>query len=162
MTPLVRCFESRADASALTLRQSTAGVGVGAADERASIERFLDRKPGMSFVAEQDGQLLATILCGHDGGRGLSRQLVVAPQARRRGLARSLLRPSVRALHSSGIDNCHVLVFRDNPEGAAFWRSVSAAERHDLALFSLSTGIGDRTHGAMAPPLHLGRTDAPM
>jgi hypothetical protein len=37
------------------------------------------------------------------------------------------------------IDKCHLLVFRDNRAGQAFWRAIGAEERVSLTLFSLMT-----------------------
>ncbi len=89
--------------------------------------------------------MIGTILCGHDGRRGLIHHLVVAPDCRRRGLGRTLLRRGLGALHDAGIDKCHLLVFGSNDAGLAFWRSVGASERRELALFSLPT-TGESSH----------------
>jgi aconitase A len=43
------------------------------------------------------------------------------------------------ALHQAGIDKCHLMVFTDNTGGAAFWTSVGAKRRGELALYSLAT-----------------------
>lgn len=136
--PSIRPFAAEDCAAALALWQAIPGVGLSAADRRQPIERFLTRNPCLSFVAEVQGQLVATILCGHHGRRGLIHHLVVSPAARRRGLGRALLIHALEALRLHGIDKCHLLVFRNSIEGLAFWRAVSATERHELALFSLS------------------------
>ena len=39
-------------------------------DSRAGVERFLRRNPTTSVVAEEDGKIVGSILCGHDGRRG--------------------------------------------------------------------------------------------
>ena len=36
----------------------------------SSVERFLKRNPETSIVAEAEGEIIGTILCGHDGRRG--------------------------------------------------------------------------------------------
>jgi len=126
--------------AARALWERTPGVGLSAADERAPLERFLRRNPGLSFVAMRQGELAGTILCGHDGRRGLVHHLVTAPAHRRHGVARALLHAGLAALAAQGIDKCHLLVFRDNPGGIAFWRAVAATERLELSLFSLATG----------------------
>jgi ribosomal protein S18 acetylase RimI-like enzyme len=99
----------------------------------------------LSFVATLNGVVTGTILCGHDGRRGLIHHLVVAPDCRRRGLGRTLLRRGLGALHDAGIEKCHLLVFGSNDAGLAFWRSVGASERRELALFSLPT-TGESPH----------------
>ena len=39
-------------------------------DSRAGVERFLRRNPTTSVVAEEDGKIVGSILCGHGGRRG--------------------------------------------------------------------------------------------
>ena len=41
-------------------------------DSRAGVERFLRRNPTTSVVAEAEGQIVGSILCGHDGRCGAS------------------------------------------------------------------------------------------
>ncbi len=142
MPAAIRPFEPTDYPAARALWEATPGVGLSAADERGPIERYLRRNPGLSFVAQEGGELVGTILCGHDGRRGLIHHLVTAPAARRRGLGRGLLLAGLRGLRAQGIDKCHLMVFGDNEEGKAFWRAVHAAERTELALFSISTDIG--------------------
>jgi ribosomal protein S18 acetylase RimI-like enzyme len=135
-------FEPRHTAVALTLWERTAGVGLSGADEPQALAAFLSRNPGLSFVAEEAGQLVGTILCGHDGRRGFIYHLVVAEGHRRRGIGRCLLRRGLLALDEAGIQKCHVMVFKSNGPGLAFWRAVGGEERVTLSLFSLSPEDG--------------------
>jgi ribosomal protein S18 acetylase RimI-like enzyme len=139
MPPDLRPFQPSDYPAALALWQSTPGIGLGESDKREAIEAFLARNPGLSFVACEDGEILGTILCGHDGRRGLIHHLVVAPSHRRTGLGRRLLGSALGALGETGIIKCHLVVFKTNPDGLAFWRAMSATERTELALFSLAT-----------------------
>ncbi|WP_242478653.1 GNAT family N-acetyltransferase [Rubrivivax gelatinosus] len=116
------------------------GIGLSEADEPAALAAFLRRNPGLSFVAQDGGELVGTILCGHDGRRGLIHHLAVAPGRRRRGLGRALLDAALAALQAQGIGKCHLMVFADNAEGLAFWRRQQAIERVELALLSIATG----------------------
>jgi N-acetylglutamate synthase len=134
----IRAFESTDFDSAASLWRRTPGVGLSASDEWEPIQRFLARNSGLSFVAVEAGALVGTILCGHDGRRGLIHHLVVDTNSRRQGLATLLLKASLRALAAQGIDKAHLLVFNSNADGLAFWRKV-AVERHEMALFSAST-----------------------
>ena len=139
MVASIRSFEPQDFPAAKALWQSTEGIGLSEADEREPIERFLLRNPGLSFVAYEQGELVGTILCGHDGRRGLIHHLVVSAGHRRQSLGRKLLRHAIAGLRAQGIDKCHLLVFTANTEGLAFWRRVAAVERKELALFSLTT-----------------------
>jgi N-acetylglutamate synthase len=134
----IRPFEPSDYESARALWERTAGVGLSAADEPEAIRAFLRRNPGMSFVAD-DGEIIGTILCGHDGRRGLVHHLVTAAGYRRQGVGTALLRHGLEAFRREGIDKCHLLVYRDNEPGIAFWRRVGAEERVTLTLFSIAT-----------------------
>ncbi len=47
------------------------GFGLRSVDDsREGIERFLKRNPATSVVAVEDGKVVGSILCGHDGRRG--------------------------------------------------------------------------------------------
>jgi ribosomal protein S18 acetylase RimI-like enzyme len=139
MTVDIRIFRSDDHARARALWEQDPGVGLSSADSFENIARFLERNREMSLVALDDDALIATILCGHDGRRGLIHHLAVAPAYRRRGIARSLVDRALAALRREGIQKCHLLVFNDNQAGHAFWRSIGAEERTTLGLFSLST-----------------------
>lgn len=39
-------------------------------DSKVGVERFLKRNPTTSVVAIEDGKVVGSILCGHDGRRG--------------------------------------------------------------------------------------------
>ncbi|MFO1203353.1 MAG: GNAT family N-acetyltransferase [Tabrizicola sp.] len=125
--------------AARALWQAAPGVGLSAADEPAALVAFLARNPGTSFIAESAGRLSGTILVGHDGRRGLIHHLAVATDQRRTGLGRALVEAGLAALHAQGIGKCHLMVFADNAEGAAFWTAIGATRRAELDLYSLPT-----------------------
>jgi N-acetylglutamate synthase len=137
--PLLVEFAQQHITDAIALWQRSPGVGLSEADRPERLAIYVARNPGSSFVAIDGDELIGTVLCGHDGRRGLIHHLVVAPSHQRRGLARSLLRASLQALRQAHIDKCHLLVFKTNEPGLAFWRAVGADERVSLALFSVGT-----------------------
>jgi ribosomal protein S18 acetylase RimI-like enzyme len=139
MGALIRVFELDDYDRALRLWESTEGVGLSSADSAESIARFLGRNPGLSFVAVDEHAVVATILCGHDGRRGLIHHLAVASSHRRQGLGRALVSRALSALRAVHIQKCHLLVFRENAAGLAFWRRMGADERFALTTFSLPT-----------------------
>lgn len=123
--------------NAIALWQRTPNVGLSDADGRAEIGAFLERNPGMSFVAVDGNSLVGTILCGHDGRRGLIHHLVSAPEVRRQGLGRRLLDAGLEGFRLAGIRKVHFLVFHANQAGIAFWTAVGAQRRSDVNLYSI-------------------------
>jgi ribosomal protein S18 acetylase RimI-like enzyme len=135
---IIRPFRPSDFGEARALWEASDGVGLSSADEPDAVRAFLERNPGLSFVATDPG-VVGTILCGHDGRRGLIHHLVAAPSHRRRGVATALLQHGLEALRREGIAKCHLLVYRTNEAGLAFWRKVGADERTTLSLFSIGT-----------------------
>ena len=64
-----------------------------------------------SFTAWSEGQLIGTVLCGHDGRRGYIHHLMVHPDHRRKGLGQSLVSRCMFALTRIGIQKVHLFVF---------------------------------------------------
>src|ERR1700679_3018196 len=89
--------------AAFALWQTSEGVGLSEADSQPAIARFLQRNPGLSAAAVEDEQLVGTILCGHDGRRGLIYHLVVDADHRRRGIGSALLHGALLRLRAAGI-----------------------------------------------------------
>jgi N-acetylglutamate synthase len=135
----IRTFEFADYEAARGLWEASEGVGLSGADEPQAIRAYLVRNPGLSFVAAERGEIVGTILCGHDGRRGFVHHLVTAESHRRRGIARALLNRGLAALRDVGVQKCHMFVFKANADGIAFWRTVGAEERLELTLFSLAT-----------------------
>lgn len=122
----------------LALWQQCEGIGLSEADSRANIEAYLNRNPGMSFVAATGGEVIGAVLCGHDGRRGYIHHLAVHPQSRRRSLGRRLVDQCLGALQLAGIQKCHAFIFTKNQEGMAFWNTVGWTPRNDISLVSKS------------------------
>ena len=59
-------------------------------DSRAGVERFLRRNPTTSVVAEEDGKIVGSILCGHDGRRGCLYHVCVHRDYRMRGIGKAM------------------------------------------------------------------------
>ena len=120
----------------IALLTGTSGVTVRAADQGAAIKRYLTRNPGLSFVAEEGGQLIGCALAGHDGRRGYLQHVIVAPEYRRRGVARALVGRCVTALAAQGIDKMHIDVLAENRAAMHFWEHLGWHRRQDIVRYS--------------------------
>ena len=112
------------------------GVGLSDADSRENIQSYLDRNPSMSFVAVDKDKIVAAILAGHDGRRGFVHHLAVHPSCRRCGIGATLVNRSFKVLLAAGIQKVHLLVFKNNTNAVAFWKSTGWSERTDIEVMS--------------------------
>jgi len=121
------------------LWQVAEGMGLSNADSRENIASFLERNPGLSFVAYDGDRLVGTILCGHDGRRGYLYHLAVSVSHRHQGIGRDLATRSLSALRQGNIDKCHIFVYKENQGAIAFWDCIGWIERIELIIMSKMT-----------------------
>jgi N-acetylglutamate synthase len=132
----VTTFKINSYDEVLALWQECEGIGLSHADSRDSIQAYLNRNPGMSFIATADGKVVGAILAGHDGRRGYIHHLAVHPSCRRNGLGRKLVEHAISVIRSAGIQKVHIFIFNTNAEGIAFWKSVGWTPRNDIGVIS--------------------------
>jgi ribosomal protein S18 acetylase RimI-like enzyme len=118
------------------LWQQSEGIDLSGADSRNSIARFLERNPGLSFVAMDGGQLVGAVLCGHDGRRGYIDHLAVRKSHRRQGIGRMLASRCLYNLMQNGIQKWHLFVREDNLDAIAFWGKLGWQQRVELVTMS--------------------------
>ena len=122
----------------LELMQNTPGISLRDADSREATERYLERNPGMSSVAEVEGRLVACVMCGHDGRRGYLQHLLVLPEYRRQGIANALVERCLNSLAQLGICKCHLDVFKTNDSAARYWQGQGWQLRTDIDRYSFT------------------------
>ncbi len=121
----------------LTLMRTTPGVRVRDADSRDAVARYLERNPGLSFVAlSPDDGLIGCIMCGHDGRRGYPQHLVVRESARCQGVGTALVDRCLDALKAVGIYKVHIHVLTSNHPAIDYWQRRGWQRRDDIHVFS--------------------------
>ncbi len=101
-------------------------------DSYEGLEKYLRRNPATSFVAENNGKIVGTILAGHDGRRGLFHHVSVLPEYQKQGIGKMLVDNAMNALEKEGITKVLLVVFKDNDNGNAFWEYLGFTKRDDL------------------------------
>lgn len=112
---------------------SCPGMGLNNLDDsREGIARYLKRNPDTCFVAENEGDIVGAILCGHDGQRGYISHTAVSPNYQRQGIGHKLVEATLQALKEQGINKVNLVAFTRNKNGNAFWEKMGFTERPDL------------------------------
>ena len=107
-------------------------------DSREGVERFLRRNPTTSVVAEEDGKIVGSILCGHDGRRGCLYHVCVHKDYRMRGIGKAMVGYAMNALKAEEISNVSLIAFTRNDIGNAFWNRIGWTRRLDLNYYDFT------------------------
>lgn len=107
-------------------------------DSKEGVSKFLLRNPGLSVVAEEDGDIIGAILCGHDGRRGCLYHVCVREDHRRRGIGKAMVVFCMEALKREDINKVSLIAFTVNDVGNAFWKEIGWVRREDLNYYDFT------------------------
>ena len=115
------------------------GFGIRSIDDsKEGVARFLKRNPTTSVVAEKDGRIVGSILCGHDGRRGCLYHVCVDEDYRRHGIGKRMVVFAMKALKEEKINKVSLIAFTENDLGNAFWNTIGWTERLDLNYYDFT------------------------
>jgi ribosomal protein S18 acetylase RimI-like enzyme len=86
--------------------------------------RLMDSDGAVLLVATADGRIVGSVIGGWDGWRGNIYRLAVAPDYRRRGIAKRLVKDVSRALFDKGAERIGALVEHEHSWAIQFWESL--------------------------------------
>lgn len=104
-------------------------------DSGEGVARFLRRNPTTSVVAEENGEIVGAILCGHDGRRGCLYHVCVREDKRMNGIGKAMVVHCMEALKKEQISKVSLIAFTVNDIGNAFWRCIGWTKREDLNYY---------------------------
>lgn len=121
------------------LWKSIRGFGIRSVDDsRAGVEQFLRRNPTTSIVACEDGKVVGSILCGHDGRRGCFYHVCVDAAYRRKGIGKAMVVRAMEELKKEKINKVSLIAFTQNDIGNAFWKTIGWTKREDLNYYDFA------------------------
>jgi len=128
------------DAVLALWRTAGPGIHLRTSDSRDEIARKQERDPDLFLLAEEEGQLVGTVLGGWDGRRGLVYHLAVAPAYRGQGIGQALMAELERRLRAKGCQRYYMLVARDNAAALRFYERLGCERLDDIVLLARTLG----------------------
>lgn len=136
---MIRPFTLEDYDQAYDLWKRTSGVGLRSMDDsREGIARLLKRNPGTNFIAIENGQVIGTVLSGHDGRRGYLYHTCVDERYRQKSIGRKLIEHVITAMKEEEITKLSLYCFKSNEVGNQFWEALGWTKRNDLNIYSIS------------------------
>ena len=112
------------------------GFGIRSIDDsKEGVERFIKRNPTTSVVAVEDGNIIGSILCGHDGRHGCLYHVCVDEAYRMHGIGKSMVVACMEALMKEHINKVTIIAFTKNDVGNAFWHEIGWTQREDVNYY---------------------------
>ncbi len=130
------------------LWESIKGFSIRSVDDSfQGIEKFLIRNPDLSVVAvNENGQIIGTILCGHDGRRGGFYHVCVKEEYRHLGIGHKMVEVCTKNLQKEGINKINLIAFTKNKVGNAFWKMLHWKSRSDVNYYEQNLNEANTTY----------------
>jgi ribosomal protein S18 acetylase RimI-like enzyme len=112
------------DAESILRFWNDAGASMSTTDEVGSVRRVTENPAAVLLLAVMDDVIVGSLLGTFDGWRGNLYRLVVAPEHRRQGIGRQLVREVEQIFQQWGVRRTTVLVEVDRPWAIKFWSAV--------------------------------------
>jgi ribosomal protein S18 acetylase RimI-like enzyme len=111
-----------------------AGVNIGRSDTPEEIQKKLKRDPDLFLVAEQNQEIVGTVIGGYDGRRGMIYHLAVHKTVREQGVGALLLGEVEKRLQAKGCVKCYLLVLADNELAVHFYENRGWYEMNEVRI----------------------------
>lgn len=93
-------------------------------DPHLDIQRKVQVQPELFLVAEQDSEIVGTVMCGYEGHRGWLNYLAVSPTMQGNGLGRRLMQAAETALKARGCPKLNIQIRDSNLAVLAFYEKL--------------------------------------
>ena len=99
-----------------------------------AIDKKLEAKDDLFFVALLEGEIVGTILAGYDGHRGWLYAVAVHPSHRKKGLGSALVRHAEQALTERGCMKINLQIITGNESVGGFYESLGYAVEKRVSM----------------------------
>jgi len=112
----------------------TAGLTLRPGDELEDVKLKLQRDPELFLVAEQNDEIVGSIIGGWDGRRGWIYHLAVKPQYQRKRTGANLVQEVEKRLLAKGAKKVNAQVYKWNERSSEFFKAIGYEAQPDLIM----------------------------
>jgi ribosomal protein S18 acetylase RimI-like enzyme len=127
MSLTIRPFRDSDQEAVVTLWE-TCQLVVPQNDPIADIRTKIQFQPDLFLVALSENRLVGTVMAGYEGHRGWINYLAVAPDQRRRGIAKTMMASAEKRLRALGCPKINLQVRRKNTAVINFYQAIGFGE----------------------------------
>lgn len=115
---------------------STGTIQLKKSDERSEIGRMIQWNPTTCLVGEKEGQIIAAVMGGFDGRRGMIHHLAVHPSEQGHGYGRQILEELEERFTDLGVIKVNLFVLDTNEKVVQFYDKLGYMQRYELIAMS--------------------------
>ena len=123
----IRCFED-SDQAAVVELWNRCGLVRAWNNPQLDVKRKAETDREGFLVAEQDGEIVASVMAGYDGHRGWVNYLVVSPDHQRQGLGAKLIAHAEELLRQRGCPKINLQIRAGNRDVIDFYSAIGFSE----------------------------------
>jgi ribosomal protein S18 acetylase RimI-like enzyme len=99
-----------------------------------AIDKKLEAKDDLFFIAFFEGEVVGTIVAGYDGRRGWLYSVAVHPSYRQKGIGSALVRHAEQALTKRGCMKINLQIMSGNESVVGFYESLGYAVEERVSM----------------------------
>ena len=112
----------------------TAGLTIRPGDGFDEVKLKIERDQDLFLVAEEDGEIVGTVMGAWDGRRGWIYHLAIRPESQRKGIGSRLVREVEERLAAKGAKRVNAQVYTSNKQSLDFFKASGYETRPDLVM----------------------------
>jgi len=124
MTIIIRNFKSSDKDSIIDLWKNVFNPMDFHNDPENAFNMKSKHKDNLFFVAEENAQVIGTVIAGFDGHRGWIYSLAIKPEVRNKGIAKLLVKKAVEELKKLGCLKVNLQINSDNADVVDFYKKM--------------------------------------
>ena len=133
--PIIRQYKDTTDrVQVVELWRNVFGYETAHNEPNLVISKKMATNDGLFFVAEENTDIVGTVMAGYDGHRGWLYSVAVDPKKRLSGLGNSLVKHAEKALADLGCMKINLQLLATNEETAAFYKSIGYSVEPRLSM----------------------------
>jgi ribosomal protein S18 acetylase RimI-like enzyme len=151
MSMRIREFSMR-DFAAVTRLWLRSEIKASLGDRRRNLALKLERDPDLFLVAEQDAEIVGSIIGAWDGRRGWVYHLAVDPRFHRKHIASRMLQEVEGRMRKKGVLKVNAMVYPWNAPSLSLFEKRGYKKQDDMVMMGKALGGGRRTGSRTAGP----------
>jgi len=143
---------SMQDFAAVTQLWLRSGIKASLGDKSRNLALKLERDADLFLVAEQDAEIVGSVIGAWDGRRGWVYHLAVDPRFHRKGIASRMLQEVEGRMRKKGVLKVNAMVYLWNAPSLSFFGKLGYRKQDDMVMMGKALGGGRGTGSRTAGP----------